>query len=343
MATQNITTVSESKEWVLACSPFEQCEIESLKGDVSFIESVDIPTSETEQNNMHFQEFEPRDFTGDEVSSLWVFIDKNSKLRKRPPSKATNIAGVGTFRGALNIHDADVHTIPFNEFFHRHTGVSDTIATASSAGDIEIEVTDGALFDIGDNLQIENGVIETTFPTITNINGNVLTLDRPMDYGFEIGDNVEIVTHNMAVNGSLSNPVSFKLIPDVDQSWHVIGFSLTLIHGSSGDDSRFGDIAGGLTNGVIFRAFNGATGQYRTFTLWKTNGDISLDTGGITYNDKAGGGNFGTNALGQIKIRSGAVPKISGENGDYIEVLVQDDISSLVAFEIKAQGHLEDF
>ncbi len=247
---------------------------------------------------------------------------------------------IGSLDGALAIYDADVHSIPFNEFFHEHTGVNDTLAAIVTAGDTSITVTNGALFSVGDKVQIEDGIVETTFPTITVIVGDVLTLDRPLDNDFSIGNSVEVVGHNMNAVGTLATPISFKLIPDADQSWHVIGFSLSMVHSTVGDDSMFGNKTA-LQNGVVFRAYNGTTGRYRTFTLWKKNADIRLDTGVVVYSDKEGGGKYGTTALGQIKIRSGAVPKISGASGDYVEILIQDDLSSLTSFEIKAQGHIE--
>jgi len=91
----------------------------------------------------------------------------------------------------------------------------------------------------------------------------------------------------------------------------------------------------------VFRAYNGLADQYRTFTLWKTNADINLDTGGLTYKAKAPAGLYGISADGDITGRSGAIPEISGVNGDYLEILIQDDLSSLVEFVIKAQGHVE--
>ncbi len=85
--TQNIVSNSPTKEWVEACDENEKCEIESLCGDVSFIESAIQPTTQIEENNMWFKEFEPRDFSGDRTNKLWVFIDKSNKLRKRPSVK----------------------------------------------------------------------------------------------------------------------------------------------------------------------------------------------------------------------------------------------------------------
>lgn len=242
--------------------------------------------------------------------------------------------------GPMNVHDVDYHSVPFNELFHEHTGIATTLALPVAAGDTEINVVSTVGFNIGNDIQIENGVIETTFPTVNNIVGNVFTLDRPLDNDFAAGNIVEAVDYNMNVVGTLASPVSFKLVPDSDQQWHVMGFALTIVHASAGDDSRFGDILGGLLNGATLRAYNGLSDQYRTFTNWKDNADIALDTGGVTYSDKAGGGNFGTFSLGEIKIRSGAIPKLNGANGDFLEILIQDDLSTLIKFNIKAQGHI---
>ncbi len=101
MATANITTASSVKVWVQACTAFEQCEIESLLGDVNFVESEVEPPYDTEIASMYFIKNVPRDFSGDGVSSLWIFIDNKSKIRKRPPSKNTHISGVDELRGAL--------------------------------------------------------------------------------------------------------------------------------------------------------------------------------------------------------------------------------------------------
>lgn len=84
MATLNIETASQTKTWVQACLNTENCEIESLRGDVSFIESPSQPSTQIEVDNMWFREFVPRNFNGDSISNLWVFIDNTAKLRKRP-------------------------------------------------------------------------------------------------------------------------------------------------------------------------------------------------------------------------------------------------------------------
>jgi len=247
---------------------------------------------------------------------------------------------IDSFRGAINIHDACVHHIPVNEYFHRHTGVETTLSVASSAGDTSITVVSATGFNEGDFIQIENGVIETTHPQITDITGTVFTLDRPLDYGFEIGDDVGAVTTNMAVAGTLANPIAFELRPDADQNWHLVRFLIGMAHAGVPDDGKFGGIAG-LTNGVVMRGYDAENDQYRTFTLWKTNGDIKMDMYDVDYSEKAPAGENGTSSRGSLKLGTGAVANLNGVNGDYLELLIQDDLTDLTTFRVKGQGHIE--
>lgn len=245
--------------------------------------------------------------------------------------------------GATNVHDVDFHQIAFNEFFHEHTGVDTNLSVAAPAGSTSITVDSATGFTIGTSIQIENGVIETTLPIITDVNGTLLTLDRPLDFSFEIGDSVEVVSSEIKVNATLAAPRSFRLIPDTDKKWHVISLTISLVHASAADDSKFGDAAA-LINGLVFRGYNGETGQYRTFTNWKNNGDIGLDFGEVTYTDKAGSGLHGTKATASIKFRAGAIPSIDGSKGDYLEVLAQDLLLTLLgasgSVRFKGQGHV---
>lgn len=250
---------------------------------------------------------------------------------------------INSLKGAIDVHDADVHNVPVNELFHRHSGIITTLAAATVGGVTQsIDVVDGSAFANGDPIQIESTTfIEPTYPIIISGGGtNTFVLDRPIDGTFAIGDSVEQVTTNLAVDGSVT-PVAFKLQADIDQIWHIVRFLLAMVHDSAADDGRFGNIAGGLINGCILRGFNGATGQYRTFTNWKTNGDIKMDMFDVNYTDKAGAGDFGTNGRGSIKDGTGSVPRIDHNTDDFLELLIQDNLLSLIRFNLKGQGHIE--
>lgn len=250
-------------------------------------------------------------------------------------------AAIGSLRGALNVHVADVHDTVINEYFHRHLGVLDTIAIASSKQDSIINVTNGALFSVGDEIQLSNGAEGTTFPTITVITVDALTLDRPLDHAYLVGATVEIVSTNMAVLGTLASPISFKAEPSSNEFWHVVRFLFSMTHNTAGDLGLFGNQAA-LTNGVVLRIYKAEFSQYGTFTLWKSNSDIKDNMYDVNFDTRSGGGGtYGTTGRGSIKIGTGAVPKVDGEQGDFIEMLIQDDLTGLVSFKQKIQGHIE--
>lgn len=252
---------------------------------------------------------------------------------------------ISSIDGALDVHDADVHTVPVNELFHRYTGVETTLAAPAAAGTTVITVVDDTGFTDGLPFQLEDAAgafIEVTFPTIiSGVGTNTWQLDRPLDRAYATGDVVEEVATNLAVIGTIGAPVSFKLIPDPDQTWHIVRFLLAMVHTTAGDDSRFGNIAGGLTNGCVLRGYNATAGMFRTFTNWKTNFDIKMDMFNLPNTDKAGAGNYGTNGRGSIRDGTGASPHLDADAGDYLELLIQDDLSTLVKFNLKGQGHIE--
>ena len=249
---------------------------------------------------------------------------------------------IGSYRGALSVHDADVHREIISFQLHQHTATTTTFSIAASAGDININLTSAAGFAIGDSLHLFNGTnVEHPHPQITGLAGTVATLDRPLDHDFSIGDEITKSLVNMKVNGSLASPQIFKVEPLASQIMHITEMSIELTHTSSGDNGLFGDLAK-LTNGVVLRRYDGTTGTHSTYTVWKDNGDIYLDTSDIYYASRSGSGaTHSTNSSGNLKDIAKAVLYLDGSVGDYFEVLVQDNLTSLVTFRIKVHGHYE--
>lgn len=244
---------------------------------------------------------------------------------------------VSSYMGAIDVHIAEVHQQIVNELFHFHTGIESTIAVAVTAGDVSIELADATGFLINDTIQINNGQIETTFPIITDTpGGNVLVLDRPLDFNYNIGDIVEIVHTDISDDiGTLLSPVSHVSRPEPGIVWFINRIILTMTHATEATDDRFGGIAE-LENGFVLRA--NISGQFGSFTNWKTNEDIILDMYDVRYSDKAGPSLFGTSGRGSFS-RIGAWIILNGNNGDFLEGLTQDDLTGLNSFFINAQGY----
>lgn len=247
---------------------------------------------------------------------------------------------IESLRGAIGIHDADVHREILNRQFHQHTGVITTFAADAPAGSTSITLADATGFAVGNYLHLENGSVEELHPRITILVGNVATLDRPLDKSFVIGDTIEKSLVIMNVLGTLVAPQSFKVMPPAGDIWHLTRILIEMTHSTAGDNGLFGNLPA-LTNGVVLRRYDGLTGTYATFTVWKTNSDIVTDMYDVTYSARSGGGgSYGTNARGSFD-RAKAIVYLDGDAGDYLELLVQDDLTGLASFRIKAQGHLE--
>jgi hypothetical protein len=246
-----------------------------------------------------------------------------------------------SFNGAIDIHDSDVHHSFINNYFHQHTATSTTFAVAATAGSTQITLTSAAGFAVGDYLHIQDGVSEIVHPKITVLVGTLATLDRPIDNSYAIGDTITKAILTMNASGTLASPQSFKAFPSATEVWHIDTITLEMTHSSAGDNGLFGNLSA-LTNGMVLRVYNGTTGLNTTLANWKTNGDIVVDIGNISYSARSGGGgSYGTNSIGNFKGNAGSVVFVDGIAGDYMEILIQDNLSTLNSFRVKVQGHIE--
>ena len=237
----------------------------------------------------------------------------------------------------ITVTDGDDNNILVSEIFHQHTGVDDTITVAISSGDIVISVADGSKFSVGDFIEIGHvGSIEQGFPKITIIATNDLTLDRSLDHDHPIGEHIITVLENMNVNGSLASPSIFIVKPLSNEVWNIYRLNLHMADGTAMDDGMFGGISA-LTNGVQLR-LNDEDGMLH-LALWKSNADIALDIYDVTYAPKAPAGEFGFRGRWTFK-KSNTVIKLDGRLGDKLELLIQDNLTELIEFKVKVQGHV---
>lgn len=229
----------------------------------------------------------------------------------------------------------------FLEYAHRHTGVLSTLAVATVVGtDYQITVVDGSVFTVLDNIQISDGAQEPSFPRITAIATNLLTLDRRIDGAHAIGTTVEVIDYDLAsTGGTMAAPLEYLINPDDTRVVHIQRITLSMIHGTAGDLDKFGNIASpGLPNGVAVRVRN--DGVYRTITNWHTNQDIADDGYDISFPIRSGGGGtFGVAARITFE-RFGTEIRLDPATNDQLEFYIQDaGIAALGGFNIKGQGH----
>jgi hypothetical protein len=240
----------------------------------------------------------------------------------------------------LNTHDADVHNIPINQFFHDHPAIDTnlTVATSDTGGDYVITVTSTVGFIVGDYIQIGAENHTSIFYQIVSLTATTMTLDAYVDNAFPIGTAVQKVIIEMNVIGTLASPAEYIIAPNPGQVIHITRIIITMTHSSAGDLGLFGNLSP-LTNGVLIRA--NVNGQYGTFTNWKTNEQMKSDMYDVEFDTRSsGGGTYGTSGRGSFW-KIGVVLRLDGNQGDFAEVYIRDDLTGLISFEIKAQGHAE--
>lgn len=246
---------------------------------------------------------------------------------------------IKSFRGAAKTYDGLVHKIGVNEHFCRGTGTSTTLSVAASSGDTSITVVDPTGITDESMIQILNGgTRELIHFHVNDVAGSVLTLSGPLDFDHAIGDVINEIEINMAVNGSLVAPVSFKIQPPAAERWQITRVLPTMLGAgpTAMDDGKFGNIAA-LANGVILRTF--IDGAFRTLSHWHKNNDIREDMFDFGYTPNAPAGQNGASGRWTFS-KAQFVPDLDGAIGDYIEMLIQDDLRDLDEFKNKGQGRL---
>ncbi len=271
--------------------------------------------------------------------ALWMRALNTPGIASVTPDLAVDV-----LKGAMDIHDADVHRRAVNSYVHQHTAIATTISADSSPNDYVIGVANTAGFSAGDTIDINTTTIETTHPTIVGVTPGTpgsFELDRRLDVAHFAGDEVVQAIINLSSQiGTLAAPQEYAAGPPPGEVWHILNLTLAMGHSSAGDFGLFGNLPK-LTNGVILRVR--INGQYGTLTNWKTNGEINVDTGEVFFHARSGGqGTHGTAANGAFKTRTGATMRLDGDTNDVFEVYVQDDLTGLAFWNMKIQGHIEE-
>lgn len=184
-----------------------------------------------------------------------------------------------------------------------------------------------------------------TTATILSVSDDSVFIDSPIDFAYSTGDFVDITTTNMAVNGSVT-PQRFGLRglspSPVGKTLDIHKVIINCQTSGAVDLSKFGDIASGITNGLLFRSRNG-----RFFNIFnaKTNGELaSLAYDWTPYaatNPQQGQNGFLLRLTFNGEDEMGVALRVAPTFD--IEFLVQDDLSSITLLEIVAEGHfIED-
>ncbi len=220
---------------------------------------------------------------------------------------------------------------------------STTLAADRAIGDTFITVLDTLGASNNTYVIIFNPDARRFFKFNTlSIGGDTLYLDDPLDFAYDSASFVDLTSKNLAVDGHSTtqifgvrgvSPSPIGITVDITR------IIFTCVTATAVDLTTFGDIAGGITKGLLLRVRDG-----RFFNIFnvKTNQDIAslmYDwTPHLATNPQQGQDGFVSRLTfgGQNKV--GVVIRLAP--GEDLEFLVKDDLSSITSLEIIAEGHI---
>lgn len=226
-----------------------------------------------------------------------------------------------------------------NYYFHRDKSTT-ALTNPVAIGATSATLNSVAGIVVGDYLYFfqPDGSWVSAFHVVNLPGGNVVDLDMPFDLAYAAGSVVIVSTHELNVNGSVT-PVVHHITPLINNPIDITQVRIAITCAGDPDDSMFGDIVGGLANGIQFRKVT--NGVYTNIGSIKTNGMLGL-FGQIEYHDKAGGGAFGVRVRIYLAGQQNRGVVIRVNYGDEVQLVVQDNLTTLTSFNAIITGHLTD-
>jgi hypothetical protein len=243
---------------------------------------------------------------------------------------------MGDFRQEVNSYNQNAATRPLTLYFVKGN-VAPTTTTADTAiGDLTVTLTDATGFVDGTYVGLFSGGGNFYFGTqIGAPAGNVITLDTPIDAVFLAGANALSSSKDVNVNGDIT-PQTFQ----IGTPGSGIEIDITRITGfiqgaGTMDDAKFGDRVA-LPKGLVLRRVDGTT-----INLWNvhSNGELALVCASdLDYTTRSPGGSSGLRFRNTYNGQDKHDTVIRLCPGDTLELIVQDDLSTLEIFNVMAQG-----
>ena len=111
--------------------------------------------------------------------------------------------------GAAPVNIQDQTSPPFDLYFIQATGTSTTVGTAPSIDDTTLTLASATGFVDGTYFGVFNAANNRYFfaSQVGAASGNDITIDTPIDFEFEVGDNVLAFSRDLSVDGSVTPQV----------------------------------------------------------------------------------------------------------------------------------------
>lgn len=243
--------------------------------------------------------------------------------------------------GSYDVNIQDLDSPAFDVNFSRLLQDNISLVTTAVKGSYTFTVSSG------------HGIVQGNYVTISNTDlkriyickalavvGDVITTDTPLNDNYVIlNTTVRRFSIDMNVDGSIT-PVIFGITPTVDIAIDVTRVILAIISTNKASYNSFGDIAGGLTRGVVLRVVK-ADGTIVNYFNVKDHADLSNLSYDLQYYEESNP--QGVNGIASRITYSGQEKHgvvIRLRQGDSLQLLIQDNLTTLVRFHASASGHV---
>jgi hypothetical protein len=244
--------------------------------------------------------------------------------------------------GGLAVNIQDQHSRAFDLHFAQAAGSPTTLSADTVVDSYSISCTTGHGLVAGDNFSMFDPTIERghTAQVLSIAGDNTVNMDRPVaDVFTSAATVVQEQIYNMSVDGSVTRQTfsigSAALVSELD----IVRLMFQMTTVTAVDWTGFGDLAA-LTRGVMFRQTFDATASNNHWNVKTTSElahlmfdlaiyDTSASPQGI--NGIAGRLTYGSPGKHGVTLRIGA--------GDFLEIIIQDNLEGLTYFGVMAQGH----
>jgi len=252
--------------------------------------------------------------------------------------------------GSISTTRQDQTTPPI-EYFMTRTLDTVIITNLPTAQSNRIELQNGHTVVVDDFIEIYNedtissDFILKRFAQLRIIKVSADTVWSGQFIGFDITATSLVHTvrtnGNMAVNASLESPIRFSMGPPNGLKWDLTRTMIGMILDSQPDDSQFGDIDGGLVNGVFFGFEGDLAVDYLVHI--KFNAGFRGTCYDVQYVPRSlPAGSYGLSLRKSFggEDKYGVVIRLEGETNDRFVQYVQDDLTDLLDYYQKIMGHI---
>lgn len=261
------------------------------------------------------------------VALLFLFVSNYSNSRVEEL-----VEGV-VIDGSVDVYVQDQTTFPFDIYAHTFVNTTSLVVeTVTDSRNVVVSDSTGATVGMAIDIVNDDSFFQSL---ITAVDGNNITLASPIDCCFEVGSVVSFGDWDFSgVDGSVS-PKSFYVRIPTNKDYDFYTMTLNIEDNNVMYDSTFGGLSA-LSNGFIGRAIDGIS---KTFFVITNNGGFRENGFTVLYNDKVPSGTYSFSAVKNIREVNGVALRLNGEQEEYLEFIVQDDLTGLSKMAVAVHGH----